>query len=192
MQGRKFALRTVAAGLGLITLAAGCSSSHSSTPATSTATTTANSSTATTDPDLTPNSIPYVVGEQIGLPNGWRVTVVKVEKVFTNPDLKPVGAGQQYIGINIRMQNLGPAAHNVNANALFTLVDGLRKSHYVVPEPGKPNGLDGQYAAGTTHSGRLVFEAPTGQNLGLILYGPRIGTQVSYFTIIPPTVPQGQ
>jgi hypothetical protein len=191
VKSRDIALRAITVAAFLLTLAAACSSSHKTSNAPTT-TTAASSSTATTDPDLTPNSIPYVVGEQIGLPHGWLVTVVKVEKAYSNPGLKPVGAGQQYVGIDIRMQNQGPAAHSVNANALFTLVDGLHKSHYVVPEPGKPNGIDGSYAAGTTRSGRIVFEAPTGQDLGLVMYGPRIGTQVSYFAIIPPTVPQGQ
>ena len=189
MKSAAIAVRAISVAALLLTLAAACSSSHNTSTATTT--TAASSSTSTTDPDLTPNPIPYVVGEQIGLPNGWRVTVVKVEKAYSNPGLTPVGAGQQYVGIDIRMQNLGPAAHSVNANALFTLVDSSHKSHYVVPEPGKPNGIDGSYPAGATHAGRLVFEAPTAQDLGLILYGPRIGTQVSYFTIIPPTVSHG-
>ena len=118
--------------------------------------------------------------------------MVKVEKAYSNSSLKPLAAGRQYIAIDIRMQNLGPSAHTVDANSLFTLVDGLHKSDYVVPEPGKANGIDGTYPAGTTRSGRIVFSVPTGQDLGLILSGPKIGTQVSYFAIIPPTVPQGQ
>jgi len=192
LHSREGALRTIAVASCLLVLAAACSSSHNASKAATTTTAAASSSTATSDPNLTPNSIPYVVGEKIGLPNGWLVTVVKVEKAYSNPSLKAVGAGQQYVAVDLTMQNQGPAAHNVNANALFTLVDSAHKSHYVVPEPGKPNGIDGEYPAGTTRSGRLVFAVPTGQNLGLILYGPRIGTQVSYFTIIPPTVPQGQ
>ena len=191
MNPRVVALRTITLVSCLLVVGAACSSSHhSSNPAPTT--TTAGSPTATTDPDLTPNSIPYVVGEQIGLPHGWLVTVTKVDKSYSNPDLKPAAAGRRYIAIDLRMQNQGPDAHTVNANALFTLVDTLHKSNYVVPEPGKANGIDGPYPAGAVHSGRLVFNVPTGKNLGLILYGPRIGTQVSYFTIIPPTVPQGQ
>ena len=69
------------------------------------------------------------------------------------------------------------------------MVDSSHKAHYVVPVPGHPNGIDGAYPAATTRSGLLVFEVPTSEDLGLILYGPRIGTQVSYFTIVPPTVP---
>ena len=186
MDLRGAALRTITLVSCLLTLAPACSSSNHASHASTT--TTASAPTATTDPDNTPNSLPYVVGEQIGLPHGWRVTVVKVEKSYSNPSLQPLGPGRQYVAIDIRMQNLGPAAHTVNANALFTLVDGLHKSNYVVPEPGKANGIDGTYPAGTTHSGRLVFSVPTGQDLGLILAGPRIGTQVSYFAIIPPTV----
>ena len=184
-------LRVVAFAECLITVAAACGSSHTKSEP-STSTTNASSSTATTDPDNTPNSLPYVVGEQIGLPHGWLVTVLKVEKSYTNTSLKPLGSGQQYIAIDIRMQNQGPASHAVDSNALFTLVDSEHKSHYVIPEPGTANGIDGTYAAGATHSGRLVFSVTPNTKLGLILYGPKIGTQVSYFAIIPPTVPQGQ
>ncbi|HTD49180.1 MAG TPA: hypothetical protein VK771_01190, partial [Acidimicrobiia bacterium] len=70
---------------------------------------------------------------------------------------------------------------------LFTLVDTSHHEHFVVAVPGSPNGIDGHYPAGTIRSGRLVFSAPTGENLGLVLYGPGIGTQVSDFTIVPPT-----
>ena len=188
MPHRVIAFRTITLVACLLTLAAACGSSHS---AAATTTTSAGSPTSTTDPDLTPNSIPYVVGEKIGLAHGWRVTVTKVEKSYANPSLKALGAGQQYIAVDLTMENLGPASHTVNADALFTLVDSSHKSRYVVPEPGKPNGIDGTYPAGAAHSGRLVFSVPTGQDLGLILYGPRIGTQISYFAIIPPTVPSG-
>jgi hypothetical protein len=192
VEARGIAVRAISVAACLLTVAAACSSSHNTSNAPTTTTAVASSSTATTDPNLTPNSIPYVVGEKIGLPNGWLVTVVKVEKAYSNPNLKAVGTGRQYIAVDLIMQNQGPAAHSVNANALFALVDSAHKSHYVVPEPGKPNGIDGEYPAGTTHSGRIVFAAPTDEDLGLILYGPKIGTQVSYFAIIPPTVPQGQ
>jgi hypothetical protein len=183
VQSRRPALRTVACGLCLLTIAAACSSSHKSAGPS----TTANPVTSTTDPNLTPNSIPYVVGQQIGLPNGWRVTVTKVQQRYAAPGLRSVPAGREYVAIDIRMENQGPASHAVNADRLFTLVDSLHKSHYVVAQPGHANGIDGDYPAGTTHSGRLLFLTPTGTNLGLILYGPRIGTQVSYFAIIPPT-----
>ena len=184
-------LRTITILACLLTVAAACSSSHNPSNA-STTTTNASSTTTTTDPDLTPNRIPYVVGEPIGLPHGWLVTVVKVEKSYANARLRPLGSGRQYIAIDIRMQNQGPAEHTVNADALFTLVDSAHKSHYVIPEPGTANGIEGTYPAGATRSGRLLFAVTPGTDLGLILYGPKIGTQVSYFAIIPPTFPQGQ
>ena len=86
------------------------------------------------------------------------------------------------------MVNQTAASHVVNANALFTLVDDEQKEHFVVAEPGRANGIDGTCPLGATHSGRLVFVAPIGKKLGLVLYGPRIGTQVSDFMIDPPTL----
>ena len=182
----------VAVVVGLCVVAAGCSSSHGTAKASDTtaATSTSSAATSTTaNPMNTPNAIPYAVGEKIGLPHNWLVTVLKVHQQFSAPGLRPLPAGQQYVAIDLTMQNQGPATHTVNANSLFTLTDALHKEHFVVPVPGHPNGIDGPYRAGTTHTGQLVFSAPTGKDLGLILSGPRIGTEVSFFTIVPPTVP---
>ena len=185
MRRRAITRRAILSSVCLLAVA-GCSSSATSSKASSTTTVPATSTTA--DPDLTPNSIPFVVGEQAGLPNNWRVTLLKIRLAYPAPGLARPPAGQQYVGVDMRMQNLGPAAHTVNANALFTMVDGSHKSHYVVPVPGHPNGIDGAYPAATTRTGLLVFEVPTGKDLGLILYGPKIGTQVTFFAIVPPTV----
>jgi hypothetical protein len=100
---RVIGLRTIAIVACMLTVAAACSSSHNSSNA-STTTTNASSPTATTDPDLTPNRIPYVVGEQVGLPHGWLVTVLKVENPYSNPSLKSVGADRHYIAIDIRSE----------------------------------------------------------------------------------------
>lgn len=186
MRRRAITRRAIISSVCLLAVAAGCSSSTTSSKASSTTTLPATSTTA--DPNLTPNSIPFVVGEQAGLPNNWRVTLLKIRLAYPAPGLARPPAGQQYVGVDMRMQNLGPAAHTVNANALFTMVDGSHKSHYVVPVPGHPNGIDGAYPAATTRTGLLVFEVPTGKDLGLILYGPKIGTQVTFFAIVPPTV----
>jgi hypothetical protein len=187
---RQRAVRTVTLGVCLFVVAGGCSSGHASSNASSTTTTAPAAPTSTANPNLTPNAIPYEVGEQIGL-KPWLVLLLKVRQEYSAPGLRPLPAGQQYLAIDLRMENQGPATYTVNANALFTLTDALHHEHFVVAVPGHPNGIDGRYRAGTTHTGRLVFSAPTGENLGLILYGPRIGTQVSYFTIVPPTVPAG-
>ena len=64
--------------------------------------------------------------------------------------------------------------------------------HFVVKQPGTPNGIDGNYTPGTSRSGKLIFTAPKHQKLGLVLAGQRIGTQLSYFTIDPPTVAPDQ
>jgi len=137
----------------------------------------------------TPNSIPYVVGEKIGLPNNWLVTVLDVHLHDAPAGLAPAGSGEQYVAIDLTMENQGPTTYTVDANSLFTLVDAAHHELFVIPEPGTPNGIDGRYPAGTTRTGRLIFKAPIGQNLGLVLYGPRIGSQVSDFTIVPSTVP---
>ena len=179
-------MRITTVGVCLLTLAAACSSSHkSSSPTTTTA---GGGSTSTTDPDNTPNSIPFTVGEQMGLPHGWLVTVVKVHQHYSAPGLHPAPAGRQYVAIDIRLSNQGSTAHTVDANRLFTLTDSLHKSHYVVAQPGHANGIDGAYPPGTAHSGTIVFLTPTNVQLGLVMYGPFIGTQVSYFAIVPPTV----
>jgi len=180
-------VRTVTVVFGMLTLAVACSSSHSS--AANTTTTTGGSAPSTTgNPNDTPNSIPYVVGEKIGLPNGWLVTVAAVHLHDSPSGVPAAPAGQQYVAIDLTMENQGPGTYAVSADRLFTLVDTSHHEHFVVGQPGTTNGIDGRYPPGTTHSGRLVFSAPTGEDLGLVLYGPRIGTQISDFTIVPPTV----
>src|SRR4051794_35828867 len=57
----------------------------------------------------TPNSIPFVIGTNVGLPNGWLVRVEKVHRPYMNPRLPwprggsarpaaPGGAGIQQAG----------------------------------------------------------------------------------------------
>lgn len=179
--------RFITLGWCALTLAAACSSSHATSAGTTTTGTNAAPSTAA-NPNDTPNSIPYVVGEQIGLPNGWLVTVTAVHLHASLSGLAPVRSGQQYVAIDIRMKNQGPGTYTVNADRLFTLVDTAHQEHFVVAPPHTANGIDGAYPAGTSRTGQLVFSAPIGKDLGLVLYGPRIGTQISDFTIVPPTV----
>ncbi|MGO9874029.1 MAG: DUF4352 domain-containing protein [Acidimicrobiia bacterium] len=180
--------------VGLLVVAAGCSSSHGTAKASdttvSTSTSTSSAATSTTaNPMDIPNSIPYVVGEKIGLPNNWLVTVLDVHLHDAPAGLAPAGSGKQYVAIDLTMEYQGSSTYTVDANSLFTLVDAAHQELFVIPEPGTPNGIDGRYATGTTRTGRLIFKAPIGQDLGLVLYGPRIGSQVSDFTIVPPTVP---
>lgn len=182
--------------VGVLVVAAGCSSSHgtakasNTTVSTSVSTSTSSAATSTTaNPMDIPNSIPYVVGEKIGLPNNWLVTVLDVHLHDAPAGLAPAGPGKQYVAIDLAMQYQGSTPYTVDANSLFTLVDAAHQELFVIPEPGTPNGIDGRYTHGTTRTGRLIFKAPIGQDLGLVLYGPRIGSQVSDFTIVPPTVP---
>ncbi len=193
MHSRVVAIRSAAIGLCALTLlAAACSSSggHTATPETSQPT--AAAVTSTTDLNNTPNSIPYVVGEQIGLPNGWTVRVAAVHYPASIPGLAAITADERYVVIDLTMQNDGTANHHVAADALFTLTDSLHKSHFVIPRPGAANGIDGKYAPGAKHSGTIIFTAPKRQQLGLILAGPRIGTKLSFFTIDPRTVSPDQ
>jgi hypothetical protein len=179
-------VRIVALCACLLTVSAACSSSHKSSNA---PTTTSNAPTSTTDPNITPNSIPYAVGERTGLPGGWIVTVAKVRHRYSAPGLPALGTRHQYVALDITMVNQTSAAHTVNADRLLTLVDGLHKAHFVIAQPGRPNGIDGAYPPGRSRSGRVVFSAPVGTDLGLVLYGPRIGTQISYFSVDPPSPP---
>jgi hypothetical protein len=189
MHAKVIAMRTVSICLCALTLlAAACSSgAHSATSDTTESTNAAASS--TTDPNNTPNSIPYVVGEQIGLPSGWTVRVAAVHYPSSIPGLPAISAGERYVVVDLTMQNNGTTQYTVDANKLFTLTDTLHKTHFVMKQPGTPNGIDGSYPHGTMRSGKLVFTAPKRQQLGLILAGPTIGTQVSFFTIDPPNVP---
>ena len=192
MHARVFAIRTASVGLCALTLlAAACSSSGHSAPSVTTQSTGVAAS-STTDPNNTPNSIPYVVGEQIGLANGWVVRVAAVRYPSAVPGVQAISAGDRYVVINITMENNGNTEYSVDANALFTLTDALHHAHYPVKQPRTANGIDGSYPHGTVRSGTLVFTAPRHQKLGLILAGPRIGTQLSFFTIDPPTVPPDQ
>ena len=137
MLGRMGALRTVTVGVCLLVVV-GCSSSHGSSNASSTPTTSPATST-TANPMNTPNPIPYVVGEKIGLPNGWLVTVTDVHLHYSPPGLSPARSGQQYVAIDLRMENQGPGTYTVNANSLFTLVDTAHQQRYVAPVPGHSN-----------------------------------------------------
>ena len=177
-------MRKLFTGLFVLVLSTGCASSGKSaaTP------TPAASGPTTTDPNLTPNSIPYVVGERIGLPNNWIVTVTKVHRPYTQTGLPALPSGQQYVAIDISMQYQGTETETVHAADLFTMVDGNQQLHAVVNAP-TPNGVDGTYKQGTIHVGRLVYAVPPKVRLILAMDGPKIGTQRSIFTIDPPTVP---
>jgi hypothetical protein len=129
-----------------------------------------------------------VVGQPIGLPHDWIVTVTKVHRPYAQTGLPPLPSDQQYVAVDINMHYQGTGTETVNAADLFTMADGNRKLHSVVKTPA-PNGIDGSYTQGTTHSGRLVYAVPPRVRLGLAMDGPKIGTQRSVFTIDPPTVP---
>jgi hypothetical protein len=171
-------------GLCMLALAAGCASSTKA----SGAPTTAAEATTSANPDLTPNSIPYVVGERIGLPNNWLVTVTKVHRPYSQTGLPSLPSGQQYVAVDVKMEYEGTESETVKAADLFTMVDGNQQLHAVVKAP-TPNGVDGAYKQGTTHVGRLVYAVPPKVRLVLAMDGPKIGTQRSIFTIDPPTVP---
>ena len=175
----------------LAMLTAACSSSGGKI-ATDTTQPNAAAATSTTDLDTTPNAIPFAVGEQIGLPGGWTVRVGAVHYPTSVSGLTGIKSDERYVVIDFMMQNNGVSSHAVKADQLFTLTDSLHKSHFVVKQPRVANGIDGTYAPGTKHSGKLVFTAPEHEKLGLVLAGTRIGTKLSYFAIDPPTVPPDQ
>jgi len=169
----------------VITFAGGCSSSSKSASAPGT-TASPSGPTTTVDPNLIPNVIPYVVGAPTGLPNGWIVTVTKVHRPYSQAGQPVVGAGQQFVAVDINMEYEGETSETVDASTLFKMVDGNRELH----EPVKTsNGIDGVYKQGTKHSGRLVFAVPPKVRLALTMDGTQINTQRSIFTIDPPTVP---
>jgi hypothetical protein len=135
------------------------------------------------------NPIPFNVGDVVGLPNGWSVQVRKVQLSYAPAGLGAAPDGQQYVGVEIKMVNVGPEAVTVNAPKIFTIADDRNGQHPAVAVPGHPNGLDGSYASGSGHTGELVFAVPFGHELRMLLDGPAIGTQRTVFQIDPPKVP---
>jgi hypothetical protein len=189
----------LAVGTAIAVLLAGCGSSHH--PSTSPTTTpsaartnstpaTPNAATPTTvDANQQYNPIPFNVGEVAGLPNGWSVEVAKVTRPFVAPGLPAPPTGQQYVGVNMKMVNLGLATVTVNAAKIFAIEDNANAQHAVVPVPGRPSGLDGDFVSGEIHTGQLVFAVPVGRQLRMLLDGPAIGTQRTVFQIDPPKTP---
>jgi hypothetical protein len=182
--------------LGLLLIAALLASCSSSSPKATEPRSTSSSTSSpsiptgsTVDPDQTPNLIPYNVGERIGLPNGWRVQVTRVQRPYVATGLPSLPAGQQFVAVNLTMSNEGTAAVTVNARRIFTITETSGASHAVVTGASGEEGLDGKYAPGVSRSGTLVFAVPVGQDLQMLLDGPAIHTQRSVFQIDPPTTP---
>jgi len=186
MKTRVVVLRAASVAACLLTLAAACSSSSHGA---SSATTTAAGPTTSTNVLRTPNSIPFVVGAKVGLPNGWLVSVTKVHRPYAHSTLSELPSDREYVAVDITMDNEGTSTQTVKAADLFSLGDTTRNVDPVVAVPGRPNGIDGPYSPGTTHSGQLVFAVPKGAQLRMAMNGPLIGTQQSIFAIDPPTVP---
>jgi hypothetical protein len=187
MNNRAAVLRAIAAIACLLTLAAACASNGD----TARSSTTTASPGAATNPNETPNSIPFNVGERVGLPNGWRVQIVKVHRPFPTRGLPAPAAGRQYVALDLSVANQGTTTEAVNAAKLFSLGDSTGKEDHVVAIPGRPNGLDGSYAANTNRSGRLVFDVPVHAQLRMAMDGPLIGTQRAIFMVDPPNFGPG-
>jgi len=180
MKTRMVVLRGASVAVCLLTLAAACgSSSHSGSSSTTT---------TTTDILYTPNSIPFVVGAKVGLPNGWLVRVAKVHRPYTNPKLPALPSDREYVALGIQMENDGARTETVKATDLFSLGDNTGKVDPVVPVPGHANGIDGAYPTKRFRQGQLVFAVPKRALLRMAFNGPLINTQQTIWTIDPPTV----
>jgi len=173
----------------------GCSSgsSKSARPAPdSTPTTTSPSASGTSPSDAQLNeqlnSIPFDVGEIVGLPGDWRISVTAVHRPYTAGDLPPVRAGRTYIAVDIDMTYAGETPRRVDAARLFTLYDDTNAEHRLVRRPRAPVGVNGRYSSGTHRAGRLVFVAPVRRALRLVVEGPLIGSKRSLYSIDPPKV----
>ena len=174
----------------VVVAVAGCGSGGKHGPAAGTVTTSApaSSTVSTVDPDTQLNSIPYNVGETIGLPGGWRVEVVRVRRGYSDKGLPVVRAGQEHVAVDVRVIDDGGPTVRMDAAALFVLYDAANDAHRVIARRGVPNGLDGRLSAGTDRTGRLVFAAPVHSELRMILDGQPLGSQRSLFQIDPPKV----
>jgi hypothetical protein len=179
MKTRVVVLRGASVAVCLLTLAAACtSSSHGGSSPTTT----------TTNVLRTPNSIPFVVGAKVGLPNGWLVRVAKVHRPYTNPKLPALPSDREYVALDMQMENDGARTETVKATDLFTLGDSHREVDPVVPVPGRPNGVDGAYPTKKFRQGQLVFAVPKQAQLRMAFNGPLVNTQQTIWTIDPPTV----
>src|SRR5437868_12520934 len=147
MKTRVVVWRGASVAVCLLTLAAACSSSSHG----------ASSTTTTTTVLRTPNSIPFVVGAKVGLPNGWLVRVAKVHRPYTNPKLPALPSAREYIALDLQMENDGARTETVKATDLFSLGDNKRGIDPVVPVPGRANGIDGAYPTKKFRQGQLVF-----------------------------------
>jgi hypothetical protein len=185
MKTRVVLLRAASVAACLLTLGAACSSS--SHGASSTTTTSPGPST-TADALHTPNSIPFVVGAKVGLPNGWLVRVAKVHRPYTNPKLPAPPSGREYVALDMQMENDGGTTETVKAADLIQLGDSDGKVDPVVPVPGRANGIDGSYPTKQFRQGQLVFAVPKRAQLRMAFNGPLINTQQTIWTIDPPTV----
>jgi hypothetical protein len=145
--------------------------------------------TAPGDPDQVANRIPFNVGELVGRSHDWRMGVTKVRRPLTMVGLPPAPKGQQYVGVDFTLINDGTASVTVNARKIFGVADAKGRVHNVVAGAQGVTGLDGTYAPGSTHTGRLIFAVPTGQDLVMLLDGPAIHTQRTVFQIDPPNHP---
>jgi hypothetical protein len=182
MKNRRIALRAVTLAAGFLTLGGACASKHEASSPSSTTT----AVTSTTDPDQTPNSIPFNVGERVGLPNGWIVRIGRVHRPYAPDGLPALPAGRQYVAVDVSIKNDGTTTRTVNAAKLFWLGDSIGKVDHVVAVPNAPNGVDGTYAPQTKRSGRLVFDAPVKAELRMGMDGTLIGTQNAIFMVDPP------
>ena len=169
---------------------AGCSSGGKNGPVAGSATTlpSALSTVSTVDPNTQLNSIPYNVGETVGLPGGWRVQVVRVRRGYSDTGLPALRAGQEQVAVDVRIVDDGGPTVSMNAAAVFVLYDAANDAHPVIARRGVPNGLDGRFSSGTERTGRLVFAAPVRSPLRMILDGQPLGSQRSLFQIDPPKV----
>jgi hypothetical protein len=185
MKVRAVALRVIALAAGLLVLGAGCSSSDKTADRSSDS----HAPTSSTSVSQKPNPIPFDVGERVGLPNGWLVTVAKVHRPYSNPQLPEPDDGREYVAVDITVENQGTETRTVDAAALFELGDSTGELNRVVAVPGGEDGIDGSYAPQAERSGQLVFDVPTEAALRLAMNGPLIGTQHAIFRVDPPTGP---
>ncbi len=181
------AVRAVAF-VGLVAVVScGCgSATHGARPSPATQ---ASSTVSTVDPNAVPNPDPYDVGDLVGLPGGWRAAVVAVQRGAAVAGLGVPPVGDDYVTITLRLVDVEGRRVDVRAASLFTLFDMANDEHHVITVPATPNGVDGAYAPGSDHTGRLVFSAPLRSQLRMVLDGQQIGTQQSIFQIDPPKTP---
>jgi Domain of unknown function (DUF4352) len=105
----------------------------------------------------------YRVGDT-GVSSGLAFTVYSFKYAFTAPLGSAPPSGQQYVEVDVQVQNLSRAGQvTFSSSVSFHLLDGANHQYDETTVPGvNPASPAGDLAAGQALRGYVIFEVPTG------------------------------